>query len=125
MINAQFNTLSEDQPVFDALADPARRALISVLAANEGITITRLSSYVSISRQAVSKHLRIIEAAGFVSIEQQGRERLLTFSPKPLQTASTWMQQIEVEWDMRMDNLRRYVLETASESDQPTRTEPQ
>jgi len=125
MINAQFNTLSEDQPVFDALADPTRRALISVLAANEGITITRLSSYVSISRQAVSKHLRIIEAAGFVSIEQQGRERLLTFSPKPLQTASTWMQQIEVEWDMRMDNLRRYVLETASESDQPTRTEPQ
>ena len=125
MINAQFNTLSEDQPVFDALADPTRRALISVLAASERVTITELSSHFSISRQGVSKHLCIIEAAGFISIEQQGRERLFTFSKNKLPTVSTRMHQIEVEWDTRMDNLRGYLLDTATEVDQPTRTEPQ
>ena len=111
MVTARIIRSDDDQRIFDALADPTRRQLIHLLASNDGVSITTLSANFPMSRQAVSKHLQVIEEAGLVTVERQGRERLLHFSPEPLSVASTWVQQIEHEWDARLDNLKRYLVD--------------
>lgn len=115
----------ERQDVFDALADPTRRGMIERLCATpEPISISELAEHFPVTRQAVSKHLRVLEDVGLVSVEKHGRERLLTFSPGPLSDADRWLREIETRWDRRLTALRDYLAEEA-ESDQPARTDPQ
>ena len=63
--------------VFSALADPTRRAILDRLRAAESLSVTELAEPVSMSRQAVTKHLDLLEEAGLVRHERRGRERRL------------------------------------------------
>ena len=92
-------------PVFDALADPNRRALLDALAERPTATPTELAAELPVTRQAVSKHLATLEAAGLVASERRGRETHYRLTPQPLTEAIGWIAQVGAEWDDRLRSL--------------------
>jgi len=74
--------------VFRALADPSRRALLDALFAQNGQTLRALCDGMNMTRQAVTKHLAILEAANLVASERRGREKLHYLNPAPIQEIS-------------------------------------
>jgi DNA-binding transcriptional ArsR family regulator len=102
------------QSVFLALADPTRRLIIQRLAFEETVTATRLAADLSISRQAVSKHLETLVQAGLLASQVQGRERQYQLRPEPLQEVANWITQIEAQWDAKLQALHRYLLQQES-----------
>jgi DNA-binding transcriptional ArsR family regulator len=72
------------EEVFRALADPSRRMLLDRLFAKGGQTLSALAADMPMSRQAVTKHLAILEAANLVSVHWQGREKLHYLNPVPI-----------------------------------------
>jgi DNA-binding transcriptional ArsR family regulator len=93
--------------VFGALADPTRRHLIELLAAEPGATATGLAATMPISRQAVAKHLKLLGEAGLVSSRRRGREALFELDPEPLGEAVAWIGSVGAEWDQSLAGLRR------------------
>ncbi|HEY2837883.1 MAG TPA: metalloregulator ArsR/SmtB family transcription factor [Pirellulales bacterium] len=82
--------------VFKALADPARRQLLDQLHANNGQTLGELCSHLDMSRQAVTKHLKLLEAANLVATVRRGREKLHYLNPVPiLEIADRWIGKYE------------------------------
>jgi DNA-binding transcriptional ArsR family regulator len=100
--------------VFFALADPTRRAVVRGLLSRESVTATQLAGDLPISRQAVSKHLAALVAAGLVASRREGRETRYRLTPEPLDEASAWLGVIEGEWEARLERLRRAVLDGRS-----------
>jgi DNA-binding transcriptional ArsR family regulator len=92
--------------VFGALADPTRRHLIEALAAEPGATATALASSLPISRQAVAKHLGLLDRAGLVSRRRSGREARFELEPERLAEAAAWIGAVGAEWDGRLGGLR-------------------
>jgi DNA-binding transcriptional ArsR family regulator len=82
--------------VFKALADPTRRRLLDRLRARNGQTLGELCERVSMTRQAVTKHLVILEAANLVAVEKRGREKLHYLNPVPIHDiARRWIGKYE------------------------------
>ncbi len=82
--------------VFAALADPTRRDLLDRLRARNGLSITELAADLPVSRQAVSKHLGILEAAGLIVTHRKGRQRLHYLNPVPIHAeAMRWLQRFD------------------------------
>lgn len=82
--------------VFKALADPTRRALLDALRARNGRTLSELSERPEMTRQAVTKHLRILEAANLVVSQKRGREKLHHLNPVPIHDiAERWIDKFE------------------------------
>ena len=82
--------------VFKALADPTRRALLDALRARNGQTLSELSERPDMSRQAVTKHLGILEDASLVVTEKRGREKLHYLNPVPIhEIADRWIDKFE------------------------------
>jgi DNA-binding transcriptional ArsR family regulator len=82
--------------VFKALADPSRRLLLDLLHANNGQTLGELCEHLDMSRQAVTQHLAILEAADLVTTTWQGREKLHYLNPIPLhEIAERWIGKFE------------------------------
>lgn len=90
--------------VFAALADPTRRALLDTLAKRPA-TPTELAAAFPVTRQAISKHLGVLRAAGLVDAEATGRERRYTFASAPLRPVTTWIGELEARWDARLSAL--------------------
>jgi DNA-binding transcriptional ArsR family regulator len=90
--------------VFDALGDPRRREVVQLLARGPA-TPTELARGLPISRQAVTKHLVILERAGLVSGSRQGREVRYRFDPAPLTEVLSWMARTGRAWDERLERL--------------------
>ena len=78
-------TVSDDDLVFKALADPTRRFLLDLLFARDGRTLTELESELEMTRFGVMKHLRVLEDAGLVVTRRSGREKLHFLNPVPIQ----------------------------------------
>lgn len=95
--------------VFAALADPTRLEVLSRLATNGPATATELSATMPISRQAVTKHLAALDAAGLVDRKPSGREVHYTFDPQPLGDLVRWVEDVGDTWDRRLGRLRRSV----------------
>jgi DNA-binding transcriptional ArsR family regulator len=93
------------QAVFAALADPTRRQLIERLTQGSA-TITELTAGLPMSRQAVTKHLHLLEEAQLVVVTPSGRERHYTLSLSPLQVATLWIAGVEHQWDERLARLK-------------------
>ena len=93
---------------FAALADPSRRRMLSLLG-GAGATPTQLARQLPISRQAVTKHLSQLAAAGLVASKREGRETRYTVTPEPLEEAVEWIVQAGGEWDERLARLGTYV----------------
>lgn len=90
-------------PVFKALADPARRRLLEALLARDGQTLGELCAHLAISRQGVSQHLELLEAANLIAAVRRGREKLHLLNPAPL-------QQLHRRWLARFDRPRQRAL---------------
>ncbi len=99
-------------PVFAALADPTRRHLVRHLAEGGEATATELADILPITRQAVSKHLALLEQAGLVAATRQGREVRYRLSTPPLAEAMEWMAAVGARWDERLAALDRHVRRT-------------
>ena len=99
-------------PVFAALADPTRRELVQRLADDGEATATELSAELPMTRQAVSKHLALLEEAGLVAATRAGREVRYRLNAPPLAHAMAWMAQVGGRWDERLAALGRHVERT-------------
>jgi DNA-binding transcriptional ArsR family regulator len=95
--------------VFAALADPTRRQLVMSLAAGSTVTATRLSADLPMTRQAIAKHLAMLDHAGLVEAERRGRETHYRLTPEPLADAADWMAAVGGEWDDRLAALKRHL----------------
>jgi DNA-binding transcriptional ArsR family regulator len=87
-----------------ALADPTRRAILRRLARGNA-TVTELAEPFTISLNAVSKHIRMLERARLVERRRAGREHVLSFNPSPLEDVAAWIQSQRASWTARLDAL--------------------
>lgn len=94
--------------VFQAIADPNRRAILSLLA-RKRLTLNGVAEHFAISRPAVSKHIKILMECGLVVVQQQGRERYCEVKPEKLDEVSTWIKQYQALWEERFDRLDQYL----------------
>jgi len=90
--------------VFQAIADPTRRAILNLLAA-QPLTLNGVAEHFEISRPAISKHIKILAECGLVVIRQQGRERYCEVQMDKLNEVSTWVEQYRAAWEQRFDRL--------------------
>lgn len=90
-----------------ALADPTRRQLLDVLAELGQASATTLGARLPVSRQAVTKHLLVLEQAGLVSGWRDGRQVLYQVEPGPLEAASRYLAGLASVWDRRLLGLKR------------------
>lgn len=104
--------IDDAQPVFRALADPTRRAIIGMLA-NGARPIGDIAAEFDMTRPAVAKHLAILKEGGVISVEQKGRERINTLNPRALRTAADWLNHFDSFWDDRLAKLKAAVEETS------------
>jgi DNA-binding transcriptional ArsR family regulator len=82
--------------LFKALADPSRRKLVDLLHAHDGRTLNELCQHLDMTRQGVTQHLRLLEAANLVAIVRRGREKLHFLNPVPLQEIyERWIAKFE------------------------------
>jgi DNA-binding transcriptional ArsR family regulator len=93
--------------VLVALADPTRRQLLDLLAAQGEATATTLAGRLPVSRQAVVKHLAVLEGAGLVSRSRVGREARYAVRPAALDATARWMATLAADWDSRLANIKR------------------
>jgi DNA-binding transcriptional ArsR family regulator len=94
--------------VFSALADPTRRAILQRLTRNAA-TISEIARPFSISLNAVSKHVMVLERAGLLRREIKGREHHCCIDPHALRTADKWFDHYRQFWEERLDALETYV----------------
>jgi len=94
--------------VFSAVADPTRRAILRALA-KKPATITQIAKPFPVSLNAISKHVMVLEGAGLIRREIQGREHLCRLEPRPLRDATAWLDHYRQFWDVRLDALESYV----------------
>ena len=94
--------------VFRALADPSRRALLDLLNARSGQTLSELHGHLDMTRQAVAQHLEVLEAANLVATVRRGREKLHYLNPVPLQEIyDRWIRRFERSRLKAMRELKR------------------
>ncbi len=89
-----------------ALADPTRRAILQRLTKGEA-RVTEIADPFDMSLNAVSKHIKILERAKLVRRRRAGRDHFLSYNPKPLDAASTWIEKQRVAWNVRLDRLEQ------------------
>lgn len=98
---------SEADDVFVALADPTRRRLLDALAARGEASATILAADLPVSRQALVKHLAVLDRAGLVSGSRRGREVRYTVRPERLDATARWLRGLAAEWDARLAAIKR------------------
>ena len=101
--------LRNSAPVFAALGDETRLRLVAVLCAGGAFSIAQLTSGTQITRQAVTKHLRVLAAAGLVRDVKAGRQRLWGFESQSLDDARCSLEMIAGQWDQALMQLKRAV----------------
>ncbi|OXM82409.1 ArsR/SmtB family transcription factor [Paenibacillus rigui] len=104
---------SPKHDVFQAVADPTRRQLLSLLSDRE-MPVTVLSGHFPMSRTAVSKHLRILSDAGLVKERKVGRETRYRLQPEPLLELKRWLSYYERFWDNKLMALKHFVEQDTS-----------
>src|SRR5262245_35941975 len=101
--------LPEHAAVFAALGDETRLALLDKLAGGEAQSISRLAQGSPLTRQAVTKHLAVLEGAGLVRRKREGRESLYAMRPEPLRDAFTYLDDVSRAWDDALTRLKSFV----------------
>ena len=105
-------TAQADDGLWSAIADPSRRRVLDLLVSNGDVSASWLAGRVPFSRQAVSKHLVVLERAGLVSRCKQGREVLYQIETNRLDQATRAMAELAAQWDRRLATIKR-LAETA------------
>ena len=107
--SAAARALTAPAPVFAALGDETRLRLVSRLCEGGPQSIVKLTADADVSRQAVAKHLRVLEDAGVVRGRREGRESVWEIEPGRLEAARRSLELIEARWDAAIDRLRAFV----------------
>ena len=98
-------------PVFAALGDPTRLAVVARLCSSGPQSTKRLTAGAAVTRQAITKHLRVLAGAGIVRGVRRGRERIWEVEPRRLDDASRWLEQLSKRWDDALGRLKKFVEE--------------
>jgi ArsR family transcriptional regulator, cadmium/lead-responsive transcriptional repressor len=96
-----------DDELWSAIADPSRRRVLDLLVSNGAVSASWLAGHVPFTRQAVSKHLVVLEQAGLISRRKQGREVLYQVEADRLDQAARAMADLAAQWDRRLDTIKR------------------
>lgn len=109
-----------DHELWSAIADPSRLRVLDLLVTGGEATATELAGQVVFTRQAVSKHLVVLEEAGLVSRRKQGRDVLFGVNDRRLDQATREMADLASRWDRRLDAIKR--LAEAAHREQKSRS---
>lgn len=101
--------LQRRAPVFAALGDETRLSLVVKLSSGEPYSISQLTDGTRLTRQAVTKHLRVLESAGIVKGVRSGRESLFAFNPKPMDELKQYLDLVSRQWDQALARLQSLV----------------
>lgn len=96
-------------PVFAALGDETRLAIVAKLATGAPCSISQLTAGSRLTRQAITKHLRVLENAGMVRHSRLGRESRFVFDPQPLKGMREYLEGVSVQWDDALSRLKSLV----------------
>ncbi|UKJ08879.1 ArsR/SmtB family transcription factor [Solitalea lacus] len=100
--------------VFQAISDPTRREIIS-LVSKQPLNLNAVAENFSVSRPAISKHIKILAQCGLLTVKQQGRERFCKANLQPLSEVADWIEQYRKFWTDKLDALNDFL-----KSDQST-----
>lgn len=95
--------------VFAALGDETRLGLVATLSGGEPRSISELTKTSKVTRQAITKHLRVLEGAGIVRCARAGRESRFELDPAPLTELREYLERVSAQWDQVLSRLRTYV----------------
>ena len=91
--------------IFKSIADPTRREIFHLLVvASTALSITQIADHFDISRQGITKHLKVLQQAGLLNISVQGRERYCMANAEPLREIRDWVKFYEQFWDNKLQN---------------------
>ena len=102
--------------MFAALGDETRLSLVATLSGGAPRSISQLTAGCNVTRQAVTKHLRVLEGAGLVRGVRRGRESLFALEPASLDAARRTLDRIAAQWDQALARLKAFVEETPTGS---------
>src|SRR6478672_11140559 len=92
------------QDIFQAISDPTRRAILTLIAI-QALTPNAMADKFDMSRQAVSKHIRVLQECDLIKPEQSGREIYYHFNPKKLQEFDNWLAKLRKMWETQFNQL--------------------
>jgi DNA-binding transcriptional ArsR family regulator len=95
--------------IFAALGDATRLALVAKLCGGKPYSIARLTRGSRLTRQAITKHLRVLEGAGIVHSVRAGRESLYAFDPEPIEGLKQYLELVSEQWDQALSRLKAFV----------------
>jgi DNA-binding transcriptional ArsR family regulator len=98
--------------VFAALGDETRLGLLAKLTNGEPLSIVRLAAGTKLTRQAVTKHLRVLEDVGVVFSVKAGRESRFALDPRPIVSAQEYLEHVSRQWDTALSRLKALVEKT-------------
>lgn len=101
--------LANPAPVFAALSDTTRLKLISRLNDGQARSISQLADGLSLTRQAVTKHLRVLERVGIVKSTSIGRESRFHYVPEPIKRARSYLDTVSAQWHEALSRLKTFV----------------
>jgi DNA-binding transcriptional ArsR family regulator len=96
-------------PIFAALGDETRLALLGKLCGGHRISISQLTEGSQLTRQAITKHLRVLESVGIVRGVRVGRESLFEFNSQPIDEIKKYLELVSEEWDQALSRLKAFV----------------
>lgn len=96
-----------DDELLDAVADPSRRQVLDALLARGELTQTAIADELPFTRQAVAKHLAVLDRAGLVTSRREGREVRYIIKPQRLDDAARVMRAVAARWDKRLQTIKR------------------
>jgi DNA-binding transcriptional ArsR family regulator len=100
-------TTAPDDELWSAIGDPSRRQVLDLLVSNGEVSASWLAGRVPFSRQAVAKHLAVLERTGLISRRKEGREVVYQVRPDRLDQATRTMTEVAAQWDRRLRAIKR------------------
>ncbi len=104
------SSASSPPPIFAALGDVTRLELVSRLGKEQPLSIAQLAEGLQLTRQGVTKHLRVLERAGLVAAERSGREKHYVCRPEPISDARAYLDEVSDQWGAALGRLKSYVV---------------
>lgn len=99
----------QQAPLFAALGDETRLSLIAKLCKVSQQSISQLAEGTQLTRQAVTKHLQVLERVGLVRSVRKGRETLFEFDATPIETMTQYLDMVSAQWDNKLTDLQKFL----------------
>jgi DNA-binding transcriptional ArsR family regulator len=96
-------------PVFAALGDETRLSLVAKLSGGQPYSISQLAQGSRLTRQAITKHLRVLERVEIVHSVRRGRESMFELNPEPIEEIKKYLDRVSEEWDQALSRLKSFV----------------